>query len=142
MKVLNKTEQIAHIDGKTSFSAIQNMLMGYRSTPHPATGHTPYESLMKRNVRTKLDSESFPKRKNYRNMEQEIAKRDKEYKKKWNDQQRRPKCKEQHFKIGVKILLKKRKSTNGLHPMKRSIMKSLKYMAQQLKQCPDQMGES
>ena len=109
MKVLNKTEQIAHSDGKTSSSAIQNMLMGYRSTPHPATGHTPYEALMKRNVRTKLDSKNFRKRENYHNMEQEITKRDREYKKKWNDQQRRPKCKEQHFKIGDKVLLKKRK---------------------------------
>ena len=107
MKVLNKTEQIAHSDGKTSSSAIQNMLIGYRSTPHPATGHTPYEALMKRNVRTKLDSKNFRKRENYHNMEQEITKRDREYKKKWNDQQRRPKCKEQHFKIGDKVLLKK-----------------------------------
>ena len=55
MKVLNKTEQIAHSEGKPSVSAIQHMLMGYRSTPHPATGYTPYEALMKRDVRTKLD---------------------------------------------------------------------------------------
>ena len=98
IKVVNKTEQIAHSDGKTSFYAIQNMLMGNRSTPHPATGHTPYEALMKRNVRTKLESKSFPKRNNYLNMEQEITKHDKEYKKKWNDQQRCPKYKEQYLK--------------------------------------------
>ena len=48
MKVLNKTEQIAHSDGRTTYSAVQYMLMGYRSTPHPATGYTPYEALMKR----------------------------------------------------------------------------------------------
>ena len=30
------------------------MLIGYRSTPHPATGISPYEALMKRQVRTKL----------------------------------------------------------------------------------------
>ena len=50
MKVLIKTEQIAHSDGRTSSFSVQYMLMGYRSTPHPATGYTPYEALMKRNV--------------------------------------------------------------------------------------------
>lgn len=43
MKVLNKTEQIAHSEGKSSNTAIQCMLMGYRSTPYPATGYTPYK---------------------------------------------------------------------------------------------------
>ena len=109
MKVLNKTEQIAHSDGKTSSSAIQYMLMGSRSTPHPATGHTPYEALMKRTVRTKLDYGHFSKNRKFHNMEQEITKRDKEYKRKWNKQQRHPKCKEHHFKIGDKVLLKKKK---------------------------------
>lgn len=33
------------------------MLAGYRSTPHPATGVTPYEALMKTQVRTKRDAE-------------------------------------------------------------------------------------
>ena len=53
--------------------AIQNMLMGYRSTPHPATGYTPYETLMRRTVRTKLDfpRESQP---NISKMEKEITK--------------------------------------------------------------------
>ena len=59
MKVLNKTEQIAHSEGRSSNSALQYMLMGYRSTPHPATDYCPYEALMKRNVRTKLDHDSF-----------------------------------------------------------------------------------
>ena len=40
MKVLNKTEQIAHSEDKSSSTAIQNMLMGYRSTPHPAAGYS------------------------------------------------------------------------------------------------------
>ena len=55
MKVLNKAEQILHSEERSSNSALQYMLMGYRSTPHPATGYSPYEALMKRNVRTKLD---------------------------------------------------------------------------------------
>ena len=109
MKVLNKTEQIAHSDGRTSSSAVQYMLMGYRSTPHPATGYTPYEALMKRNVRTKLDYGHFSENRKFYKMEQEITKRDIEYKSKWDQQQRRPKCKKHHFKIGDKVLLKKKK---------------------------------
>ena len=82
MKVLNKTEQIAHSEGRSSNSALQYMLMGYRSTPHPATGYCPYEALMKRNVRTKLDHDSFSRSKDYHKMEREITNRDKEYKRK------------------------------------------------------------
>ena len=59
MKALNKTEHIAHSEERSSNSALQYMLMGYRSTPQPATGYFPYEDLMKRNVRTKLDYGSF-----------------------------------------------------------------------------------
>ena len=55
MKLLNKTEKIAHLQGRNSKIAIQEMLTGFRSTPHPATGTTPYEALMNRPVRTKLD---------------------------------------------------------------------------------------
>ena len=93
MKVLNKTEQIAHSEGRSSNSALQYMLMGYRSTPHPATGYSPYEALMKRNVRTKLDHDSFSRSKEYHKMEREITNRDKEYKRKWESQHRHPKVK-------------------------------------------------
>ena len=64
---------------------------------------------MKRNVRTKLDYGHFSENKKLYKMEQEITKRDKEYKSKWDQQQRRPKCKKHHFKIGDKVLLKKKK---------------------------------
>jgi hypothetical protein len=50
----HKTEQIATLQNKDSATAIQEMIIGYRSTPHPATGISPYEALMKRQVRTKL----------------------------------------------------------------------------------------
>ena len=56
MKVLNKTEQIATLQNKDSAPAIQEMLIGYRSIPHPATGISPYEALMKRQVRTNSDT--------------------------------------------------------------------------------------
>ena len=48
--ILNKTETIADMQNKDSTIAAQEMLMGYRSTPHPATEVSPYESLMKRQV--------------------------------------------------------------------------------------------
>ena len=107
MKVLNKTEQIAHSEGRSSNSALQYMLMGYRSTPHPATGYCPREALMKRNVRTKLDHDSFSRSKDYHKMEREITNRDKEYKRKWESHYRHPKVKKHRFKMGDRILLKK-----------------------------------
>ena len=98
MKVLNKTEQIAHMEGRTSTSAIQYMLMGYRSTPHPATGYSPYEALMKRDVRTKLDFKPFSRKRDTSQMEKEITNTDKEYKKNWDKYHRHPVCKEHTFK--------------------------------------------
>ena len=46
IKVLSKTEQIAHLQEKTGperSMAIQDMLMAYRDTPHYATGVSPYK---------------------------------------------------------------------------------------------------
>ena len=48
MQMLNKTEQIAHLQGKDRLerqNAIQDMLTAYRSTPQPATGVTPFEAM-------------------------------------------------------------------------------------------------
>ena len=58
MQILNKTEQIAHLQGKDRLerqNAIQDMLTAYRSTPNPATGVTPFEAMRGTTVRTKLD---------------------------------------------------------------------------------------
>ena len=55
--VFNRSEQNTHLQGQNSNIATQEMLAGYRSTPHPATGVTPYEALMKTQVRTKRDAE-------------------------------------------------------------------------------------
>ena len=43
-----KTERITHLQGANRESAVQNMLTGYRSTPHPATGITSYRAMMER----------------------------------------------------------------------------------------------
>ena len=55
MKLLNRTEQRACIENKPVGLAIQDLLTGYRSMPHPATGITAYDAMMNRKVRTKLD---------------------------------------------------------------------------------------
>jgi len=107
MKVLNKTEQIAHSQGRRSLDAIQEMLMGYRSTPHPATDYSPYEALMKRKVRTKLDTDvkdpEVPK------MEKEITASDKRYKDKWFCNERRQKAGHHSINVGDKVLLSQKK---------------------------------
>lgn len=81
MKTLNKTEQITNLQCKDTTTAIQDMLIRYRSTSHPATGVTPYEALMNRQVRTKLDH--YPMIEVYKmQCDEELNKRDKEYKEK------------------------------------------------------------
>ena len=97
------------MEGRTSTSAIQHMLMGYRSTPHPATGYSPYETLMKRDIQSKLDFKPFSRKRDIGQMEREITNTDKEYKKNWDKYHRHPVCKEHKLKIGEKVLLKRRK---------------------------------
>ena len=53
-KLINKTTKIA-CEGVEIESAIYDMLQAYRQTPHPATKWTPYELLMHRQVRTRLE---------------------------------------------------------------------------------------
>ena len=58
MQTLNKIEQIANLQGKNRLerrNAVQDMLIAYRSTPHPATGVAPYEALKGTPVRMQLD---------------------------------------------------------------------------------------
>ena len=80
MKLVNKTEQRAQIQKISPMLAIQEMLIGYRSTPHPATGITPYEGMMNRTVRTKLDYEN--RISNTSNKEKLINERVRQYKEK------------------------------------------------------------
>lgn len=57
MQTLNKTEKIAHLQGKSGSDrnvAIQDMLMAYRDTSHPVTGISLYQAMMNKPVRTKL----------------------------------------------------------------------------------------
>ena len=99
-------EQIAHMEGRTSTSAIQYMLMGYRSTPHPAMGYFPYVVLMKKDVQTKLDFKPFSRKRDISQMETEITNMDKEYKKNWDKYHRHPVCKNTNFRSVTKFCLR------------------------------------
>ena len=54
-KLVNKTATIAEQEGIDVHEATYDMLQAYRDTPHPPTKKTPYEMMMNREVRTKLD---------------------------------------------------------------------------------------
>ena len=80
MKMVNKTEQIANLRKESREQAMQNMLIGYRSTPHPATNISPYEALYGRKMRNKLGH--LPNRETVSELDQEINKNDSKYKEK------------------------------------------------------------
>ena len=54
-KLVNKITAIVKQANTNPHKAIHDMLQAYRSSPHPATKKPPYELLMNREVRTKLD---------------------------------------------------------------------------------------
>ena len=57
-KLINKIATIANHENIDVHEATYDMLQAYRETPHPATKKTPYELMMNREVRTRL--EHFP----------------------------------------------------------------------------------
>ena len=107
MQTLNKTEQIASLQGKNRLerrNAIQDMLIAYRSTPHPATGVAPYGALKGIPVRTKLDYiEPEPQRNEKDDI---IDHRDAEYKQKMKQQREGRKTKENNLLLGDYVLVK------------------------------------
>lgn len=54
-KLVNQITAIAKQTNTDPHDAIYDMLQAYRSSPHPATKKPPYELLMNREVKTKLD---------------------------------------------------------------------------------------
>ena len=116
MKLINKTEQISKIRGEDREMAMQNMLIGYRSTPHPATGVTPYEGITNRQIRTRIDhmipeaagnEDNKPKK----DREQKITERDQEYKDKLKRKSENKNTKEHKFNTGDYVLLKQKKTS-------------------------------
>ena len=107
MQLLNKMEQIAHLQGKTGLDrnmAVSDMLMAYRDTPHPATGVTPYQAMTNRPIRTKLDH-TVPRERSER--DELIDEKDQVYKEKM----RRDgvNIKEHNFCVGDYVLLRQKK---------------------------------
>ena len=74
---------------------------------------------MKRNVRTKLVNESVSNSRNNSKMETDITNREREYKKQWKKQHKHSVCIEHKFKIGDKVLLKKKKTNKWSTPHER-----------------------
>ncbi|KAK2547614.1 Uncharacterized protein P5673_032352 [Acropora cervicornis] len=115
MQTLNKTEQIADLQGKSGPDrnmAIKDMLMAYRDTPHPATGITPYEAMMNRPVRTNLDY-TVP-RKERSSRDKMMDEKDRQYKEKMTDDG--GSSKEHNFVVGDHVLLRQRKRNKWSTP--------------------------
>ena len=107
MQTLNKTEQIANLQGKNRLerrNAVQDMLIAYRSMPHPAIGVAPYESLKGTPVRMKLDYiKPEPQRNEKDNI---IDRRDTEYKQKMKQQREGRKTREKNLLLGDYVFVK------------------------------------
>ena len=69
-KPMNKTAAIARTEGVDLQEATYDMFQAYRETPYAATGTAPYELLMNREIRTRLDH--YPRERS--NREEEIRK--------------------------------------------------------------------
>ena len=107
LQLLNKTEQIAHLQGKTGLDrnmAVSDMLMAYRDTPHPATGATPYQAMSNWPIRTKLDH-TVPRGR--REQDEMIDEKDQVYKEKMRSNG--VNIKEHNFCVGDYVLLRQKK---------------------------------
>ena len=105
MQTINKTEQIAHLQGKRAAErelAVQNMLIAYRDMPHPATGVTPYEAMHGRPIRAHLRECAEE------NAQKEIDERDKQYKQRMTHLKRN--VKKHKFALKDYVLLKQKKT--------------------------------
>ena len=117
MQTLNKTEQIANLQGKNRLerrNAVQDMLIAYRSTLHPATGVAPYDALKGTSVRTKLDYiEPEPQRNEKDDI---IDRRDAVYKQKMKQQREGRKTRENNLLLGDYVLVKQPKKNKWSTP--------------------------
>ena len=60
-------------------------------------------------MKTKLDYEPLSMKSSIQKMEAEITKRNREYKKEWEKYHTHPACRKHSFRIGDKVLLKRKK---------------------------------
>ena len=113
MKNLNKTEQIASLQGKNRLerkNAVQDMLMAYRSTPYPATEVAPCEALKGTPV-------YYTEPETQRNVKDDITdQRDAQYKQKTKQQREGRKTRENNLLLGDNFS-SNLGGTSGVHPM-------------------------
>ena len=112
MQNLKKIERIAKQEGKKYRALVEGMLNGYRATPHPATGKSPFELMFGRKMQLGALPD-IPKCEN----DPEVRKKDAQYKlksKRYHDKRRN--VKKSDIAVGDRILMKN-KRTNPLNPI-------------------------
>lgn len=105
--MVNKTEQREHAQKVSVKIAMQEMLTAYRSTPHPATGITPYEGMMNRQIRTKLDHHPGKLEKTHDDLY--VNEKDRLYKEKAKENAENRNTKEHNFEVNDYVLLQQPK---------------------------------
>lgn len=112
-KLINKTVKIAHEGGNDMEGATYDILQAYRQTPHPATKASPYELLINRQVRTRL--EHFNTKIQIPN--EELRKNDEVYKqrlKQYHDKRHR--VKKHALRCGDAVLIKRERKRKAETP--------------------------
>ena len=111
MCLVNKTEQISVLQGLDKAEremAMQEMLVAYRSTPHQATGVTPYKAMQYREIRTRIDYDLPDDQVNI-GENSEIDRRDHEYKRKMKEQRENKQYQKNNLILGDYVLVKQPK---------------------------------
>ncbi len=111
MRLVNKTEQMSVLQGLDTAEremAMQEMLIAYRSTPHQATGVTPYKAMQYREIRTRIDYEHPDDQVNM-GVNSDIDRRDAEYKRKMKEQRENKQYQKNNLILGDYVLVKQPK---------------------------------
>ena len=119
-------KQIASLQGKNRFerqNAIQDMLIAYRSTPHPATGITPYEAMRGATVRIKLDHFNPEMQKSEK--DDIINQIDAEYKQRMKQQREGRNTREGTLLLGDYVLVKQPKKKQIQYTVRNNIIHSV-----------------
>ena len=109
MKVIVKVVHAAIATGQDPRIEVRRMLLNYRNTPHPSTGKSPAELMIRRPIRTRISIKMTPLRESTdleaRDKNQQVNKARK------LEFDKRKHAKEVTINKGDKILIKQEKST-------------------------------
>ena len=109
MGVLVKVVHTAMASGQDPKVAVRRRLFNYRHTPHPSTGKTPAELMIKRQIRTRIPAMMLPATEA---VDIEAKKRDEEVRVKRKERFDKTKhAKEEEMKLGDQVLFKQTKSS-------------------------------